>query len=130
MLERAERKNHAPRIAELTKKLATPPFPPALHYVWKAFFRMRRRKGAGFSGPAPLEWSDFDAFVRRSGLNLSPWEVELLERLDDLYLAALAAQSEQDANPNNAEMADIDSVRDVLSRGHERRIVKREGGAP
>lgn len=128
MLERAERKNHAPRIAELTAKLATPPFPTALDFIWKAFWRLRRRKAGGMSGPSPIDWPDIEAFVRRSRLNLAPWEVEILERLDDCFLASHAEQAERDNNPNSTPAGDDDGVKDVLSRGAERRIIRRTGG--
>jgi hypothetical protein len=29
---------------------------------------------------------EIDAFVRLSGMRLAPWEIELIEELDDLYL--------------------------------------------
>lgn len=52
---------------------------------------MRRRKASGFSGPNPLEWPDIDAFVRRSRMALDPRDIALIEEIDDLYLAQMAA---------------------------------------
>ncbi len=40
----------------------------------------------GFAGPNPIGWQDIDAFSRRSGVRLAPWEIEILERIDDLFL--------------------------------------------
>lgn len=54
---------------------------------------MRRRKAGGFAGPNPIEWSDIDAFMRRTGTRLDPMDIELIEELDDLYLATMAAQA-------------------------------------
>lgn len=68
-------------------ELQLPPFPRALAYLWAAYLRMRRRKAAGFNGPNPLEWPDVDAFVRCSAVDLRPWEIELIERIDDLFLS-------------------------------------------
>lgn len=129
MLERAERKNHAPRIAELTAKLAMPAYPAALDYLWKAYWRLRRRKAGGMSGPSPIEWPDLGEFNRSARLNLAPWEFQILERVDDAYLLAQAEQAEQEANPNQTAADDSEGVKDVLGRGHERRTVRR-GGAP
>ena len=67
-----------------------PPFPKALAYLWRAYFRLRRRMAGGFAGPNPIGWQDIDAFVRQSGLRLAPWELDLIEALDDLYLEALS----------------------------------------
>lgn len=58
----------------------------ALDYLWQTYHRLRRRKGAGFSGPEPVTWSDIDAYARRAGIRLAPWEVRIIERIDDLYL--------------------------------------------
>lgn len=49
--------------------------------------RIRRRKGGGF-GLSPIEWPDIDAFVRNSQFNLAPWEIEVVEDLDDMFLIA------------------------------------------
>lgn len=76
----------ANRIAELEADLAVPPFPRELGYLWQTYLRLRRRKGGGMSGPGPIEWPDIDAFLTRSGVTLAPWEIEILERIDDIYL--------------------------------------------
>lgn len=60
----------------------------ALHYVWEIFWRLRGRKGGGLSGPEPFSWSELEALVRLTGWRLSPWEIRLVEMLDNLYLAA------------------------------------------
>lgn len=36
--------------------------------------------------PQPVEWPDIDAFLDRSGVRLAPWEIEILERIDDLFI--------------------------------------------
>jgi hypothetical protein len=67
-------------------ELELPPFPDALAYIWSAFSRLRRRKG-GHEGPQPIGWTDIDAFCRISGVTFAPFEIEIVETLDDLYLA-------------------------------------------
>lgn len=54
------------------------------------FFRLRRRKGATGFGIPPLEWPDIDAFARMTRQYISPWEIGIIEALDDLYLAEKA----------------------------------------
>lgn len=75
------------RRAELKAELYGPPMPEALGYLWAAFVRLRRRKGANGFSISPIEWPDFDAFIRLSGLHLAPWEIAAIEELDDLFLA-------------------------------------------
>lgn len=76
------------RRAQLESELVSPPCPPALAYLWRCYGRIRSRKGASGFGIGPLEWPDIDAFNRLSGARLAPWEVEILEAVDDLYLRA------------------------------------------
>lgn len=75
------------RKAELEGELSLPSYPLPLDYLWSIYSRLRRRKGGGFSGPAPIEWTDIDAFCRIGKITLSPWEIEIIESLDDLYLS-------------------------------------------
>lgn len=85
-LERAEIAGKTKRAAEIEVDLAMPSFPEPLGYLWRAYLRLRRRMAAGFSGPNPVGWQDIDAFIRRSGTRLAPWEIEVLERIDDLFV--------------------------------------------
>jgi hypothetical protein len=62
-----------------------PEFPHEVAYLWRAYHRIRRRKGGGF-GPAPIEWPDVDAFVRLSRFELAPWEIEIVEAIDDCFM--------------------------------------------
>lgn len=47
---------------------------------------MRRRKAVGFNGLDPISWSDIAAF-NEYAFRLVPWEVEIIERLDDVWMA-------------------------------------------
>jgi hypothetical protein len=84
-----ERSRSPERISFYEAELAVPPMPMELGYLWRAFNRIRHRKGNGF-GPCPIEWPDIDAFVRNSRFCLAPWEIEVIEELDDLYMAEQA----------------------------------------
>lgn len=97
MLERAERKGDAQRAAALAEELKQPPFPLALAYLWRAFIRLRGRKGCGFSGPEPITWPEIDAFTRQTRSRLAPWEIEVIEDLDSLYLEVLARVKKEQA---------------------------------
>jgi hypothetical protein len=84
MLKRARSEQHR---AEYRARLAGPPFPGELAYLWHIFGRLScHRANSGF-GPAPIGWQDIDAFGRLSRTRLLPWEIEVLEDLDALYLA-------------------------------------------
>jgi len=85
MLERAERKAVADRVADLEALLETPPFPMSLFYIWDAYWRLRSRKANAFD-LSPIEWPDISAFVLCSGVRLRPWEIDLLCDVDDIFL--------------------------------------------
>lgn len=82
------------RQAELEEELALPPFPEALRYLWTAFVRMRRRNAGNGYGPTPITWADIDAYSRLSGLRLQPWEIEIIELLDDRFLVSRQPQED------------------------------------
>jgi len=85
----------------------------------------------GFSGPQPITWQDIDAFLRRSEIALAPWQIELIERLDDIYLqptAAPLALPEGRVVHAAASVNDPAGVRAVLGASAKRRYVKRKGG--
>lgn len=75
--------------AKYEAQLEMPRFPIEVGYLWTAFLRLRKRASGGM-GPSPISWADIDAFSRHSGLRLLPWEIETIEALDDLWLAAAA----------------------------------------
>ncbi|MDI4231454.1 hypothetical protein OZ411_01325 [Bradyrhizobium sp. Arg237L] len=83
-------RNEAKR-AGYEEQLRCPPLPRSLDYLWRTYHRLRRRKGSNGFAMSPIEWPDFDAFVRHAGLRLAPWEVEAIEELDDLFLRSLTA---------------------------------------
>jgi len=119
-MERAIRKNRQDVADELLAELECPPFPMALSYVWQAWVRLRRRTPAGFNGPNPITIEAIDAFIRRTGLRLNPYDVDLIERVDDLYLSKMA---EQQASERDRQQA----LRDGLGRASKQGIKTAKG---
>lgn len=67
----------------------------SLDYLWRVFQRLaRRRTSNGFGSNNPITWADIDAFVRHSKFPLKPWEVEIIEDLDDLERVEQARSQE------------------------------------
>lgn len=85
-----QRARNDDRRAELEDQLAVPAFPLELLYLWLAYGRIRRRKAGNGFGASPVEWPDIDAFVRLSGRHLAPWEIEVIEDIDDLFLLEMS----------------------------------------
>lgn len=86
----------------------------ALSYVWQAWMRLRRRTPAGFNAPNPITIEAIDAFIRRTGLQLDPRDVQLIEDVDDLYLSKMA---EQQASEPDRQQAIKDGLEQVSKRG-------------
>lgn len=61
--------------------------PIAGAYLWNAYGRLRRRKGGNGFASSPLEWPDILAFMIATRFPLAPWEIEVIEDLDDLFIA-------------------------------------------
>jgi hypothetical protein len=85
-----KRTRNAKRRAGYEAELEAPDFPIPLMYLWQAYHRIRRRKGGNGFGVMPLEWPDIDGFNRLTGMAFAPWEVGMIERLDDAFLKAMA----------------------------------------
>lgn len=84
------------RQSGIEAELALPPFPEALRYLWVVFIRIRSRINGNGMVPARITLQDLDAFNRLSAMRLAPWEVEIIEKLDD---ALLASTREQEDDP-------------------------------
>lgn len=95
-----------------------PPFPEPLRYVWKAFWRLRRRVPSTDCGPGPITWSDLESYCWVTGDRLASWEIILIETLDDLYLTASAAAIRQASNP---ESVPVSEGMDILTMDRPKR---------
>jgi len=81
--------------ARYLAELETPAFPAALGYLWQAYLRLARRRGSGASGANPIAFTEIEAFQRLTGQRLAPWEVALIEELDDMQRAEFARAREE-----------------------------------
>jgi hypothetical protein len=79
--------------------LAASVLPAAGAHIWAAFLRIRRRKGGNGFGPEPIGWPDIAAFMAAARYPLAPWEVEIIEDLDDAYIAEQARNAKQPQTP-------------------------------
>lgn len=93
MLERTQAED---RIAFYEAELACPPMPAALGYLWAAFLRLHRRRGSNGFGPNPITWPDIDSFSRHAQMKFAPWEIEIIEDLDDIYRSEQAKAMKSD----------------------------------
>lgn len=55
--------------------------------VWAAFCRLSRRRAVGMT-VLPISYLEMDAFCRLTGAAFARWQVELIERLDEMWIKA------------------------------------------
>jgi hypothetical protein len=101
-IKRAEQSGNAARVDLLRAEIKQKPLPIAAYPVWLAFCRLSGRRGGTGFGPSPIGWLEIEAYQRLAGIRLSPWEIEMIEMLDRLYLDRLAAVSEAARNKERA----------------------------
>lgn len=78
--------------AEWEAELHGIPLPAAAAYLWRTFNRLRRRVSNGMAA-CPISLGDVADFMRLFQYPLAPWEIEVIEELDDLFLATHAKAS-------------------------------------
>lgn len=78
-----------------------PDLPHAVLPVWEWFGELSARRGSSGFGPAPIAWSEIEAWERRNALRLKPHELDWIFALDRLFLAG--ATPKPSARPGGHE---------------------------
>ena len=78
------------QIGQTPLALQGPEFPELLDHVWSAFLSLNRTRGQGFSGPASITYQDIKTWQEVTGHRLLPWEVDVVIRLDTLFLKVVS----------------------------------------
>lgn len=116
--------------------LSLPEFPAGVEYLWRCYLRLRQRSAVGFNGADPITWREIDAFIRRAGIRLAPWEVEIIEAVDNAFLAS-RDDTKPPPTPDGGKVKELTSMQDgvgvkaVLGAVASRRVVvtRKKGGA-
>jgi hypothetical protein len=67
--------------------------PVALQYLVSVFFRLRERRPREH----PVTWGDIVGFTTLACFRLFPWEVGVIEKLDQAFMAAVTAREKEEA---------------------------------
>jgi hypothetical protein len=70
--------------------LQGPEFPELLEYVWAAFLLLNQTRGQGYNGPLPITYQEMSAWIELTNTKLLPWEIEVIKRLDAIYLKVVS----------------------------------------
>jgi hypothetical protein len=66
--------------------LIGPEFPDEVLHVWSAFLLLNQSRSQGFNGPLPITYQEIDAWLRLTNNRLFPWEIEVVKKLDAVYM--------------------------------------------
>lgn len=61
-------------------------FPTLLLHIWSAFISLSNSRTSGFSGPNPITYEQILAWKQVTEQPLDPREVEVIKKLDNIYL--------------------------------------------
>lgn len=73
-------------VSELIKEEETALFPDKAAHVWDAFMEISRGRSYGMAGPNPISYENINSWQSLSGVELSLWEVKVIQSLDELWL--------------------------------------------
>ena len=73
----------------MPEELKPKDFPDSLLYVWQSFIELSQARQAGLNGPSSLTYTDIKAWSELTGNELSPVDVEIIKKLDTLYLKVM-----------------------------------------
>jgi len=91
--------------------------PFALEHVWNGFCAVAGTRGNNGFGLNPITFCEIAAWDALTGARLTPWEVELIKRVDSAVLPILNTKdSDREQEPDTVAAADdIAGVRSVMS---------------
>lgn len=62
----------------------------SVEYIWEYFCSMNARRTSNGFGPNPITEEGVEAWARRRGIRLEPWENRLLDALESLFMSLQA----------------------------------------
>ncbi|MGA0604856.1 phage tail assembly chaperone [Phenylobacterium sp. VNQ135] len=93
-----------------------PPFPDELDWLWGQYLRLSRRRQSGM-GANPISYSEIEAYERKALVTFTAWESDLLMRVDDAVLDALAGEARKSPPSDKSEpvpVSDTNSVKAIF----------------
>jgi hypothetical protein len=73
-----------------------PELPEGLQSLWAAFLELHDSRGSTGWGAARITFMDMDAWQRVTGGRLAPWQIDLIRRADNIWLAEFAPKPKAD----------------------------------
>lgn len=84
---------HLEQVYKSTKKmpddLKPREIPQPLLYIWQTFVSISACRQSGFSGPLAISYTEIKSWSELTGNDLTPLDVDILRKLDALYLKVI-----------------------------------------
>lgn len=72
-----------------------PPMPAGCVTLWQDFLELHGSRGSTGWGPQRITFADLDAWQRVNGVRLSAWDIAVIRRCDDIWLAEYAPKPKE-----------------------------------
>lgn len=77
------------QLEEIEQSNAEAIFPDAASHIWSTFIELHNGRTYGMSGPNPLSYDIIKAWCDLTGIDLSPWEIDIIKSLDNLWIKTM-----------------------------------------
>lgn len=74
--------------------------PDSMVYIWKHFIMLNNKRTSNGYGPNPLQYSELLAYFQLFQDWPDDWEIEMIMKLDSVFLDTQAAKAEKDQKQN------------------------------
>lgn len=81
---------------QLPKELEASPCPHELSYIWSWFLELSGARSSNGFAANPIQYSEIDAWARLKKINITPFEVEAIVKIDGVFLSHMAEKAKKD----------------------------------
>jgi hypothetical protein len=90
--------------------------PPAVAHIWQWFCELSQTRQIGMSA-GPITFAEIEAYARLMKIEMHPWAVALIRRIDQAVMAAEREKSQAPkADPNAIPIGDAAGVKAMFKR--------------
>jgi len=68
-------------------------FPDIAAHIWSSFLQLHEGRTYGMSGPNPISYDIIKAWCDLTSITLSPWEIETIKSLDNLWIKTIGEEN-------------------------------------
>ena len=80
-------------VEEIEQSNADAIFPDAASHIWTTFISLHDGRTYGMGGPNPISYDIIKAWCELMQITLSPWEVETIKSLDNLWIKIIGEEN-------------------------------------